>query len=248
MTVVNLYDYVTRFLDSYTEGASKNSTNAIRTGTIINNIHDYAQDYLVSVGVQDSYIVRDRKCEGFFKPKEQDILVTKSIHRICKNPEISINVRSQMSSIQKNFDTLFERLVAESVNLHEKYEDLPCGYLYLIPTVGLDSNALKQGKIITKERFNLEKYINCFLKLAARKSSTDDKYKYEAMGLIIVDVKEDGSFSIVDDLEYIFSIGRVSWDFFLEYRDNFNDLNPFNTMNTLLNVYDSRRGIRNIVR
>lgn len=244
--MVDLKIYVKKFLDSYTIGASSNSINEIRSGKIIENIHDYAQDYLVSEGVPDSYIVRDRRCEGYFKRKEQDILVTKSTHSICEDPEISINVRSQMSSIQKNFDTLFERLVAESVNLHEKYEDLTCGYLYLIPTVGLDSTALKEGKLITKERYNLEKYIDCFLKIAARKSSTDDKYKYEAMGLIIVDVKDDGSFLIVDDLEYIFSIGRVSREFFLEYRNNFDDLNPFNTMNKLLDVYDSRKGIRNI--
>jgi len=246
--MVKLELYVKRFLDSYSIGASSNSTNAIRSGKIINNIHDYARDFLISEGVPDSYIVMDRKCEGYFKPKEQDVLVTKSNYKICIHPEISINVRSQMSSIQKNFDTLFERLVAESVNLHEKYEDLPCGYLYLIPTVGLDSNALKLGNLITKERYNLEKYIDCFSKLAARKSLTDDKYKYEAIGLIIVDVGDDGSFFIVDDLEYIFSIGRVSREFFLAHRNNFNDLNPFNTMSKLLEVYDLRKGIRNIAK
>ncbi|HRV03260.1 MAG TPA: hypothetical protein P5539_16305 [Mesotoga sp.] len=246
--MVDLKIYVKKFLDSYFTGASSNSINSIRSGKIINRIHDYAQDFLVSVGVPDSYIVRDRKCEGYFKQKEQDILVTKSVDNVCKDPEISINVRSQMSSIQKNFDTLFERLVAESVNLHERYEDLTCGYLYLIPTVGLDSAALKKGKVIPKERYNLEKYIDCFLKIAARKSSTDDKYKYEAMGLIIVDIRDDGSFSIVSDLEYVYSLGRVSHEFFLEYRNKFADLNPFQTMNTILNVYDSRKGIGNIVR
>lgn len=35
---------------------------------------------------------------------------------------LSVNVRSQLSSIAKNFDTLYERTFAEAINLHLRCE------------------------------------------------------------------------------------------------------------------------------
>lgn len=77
---------------------------------------------------------------GLLKQKDQDICITPK--HLKKSPEIlqdgllwgtkdlygqnfteqtlTINVRSQISSIQKNFDTLFERTYAEAQNLHER--------------------------------------------------------------------------------------------------------------------------------
>ncbi|MGC8545776.1 hypothetical protein [Athalassotoga sp.] len=244
----DLKNYVEQFLEDYIKGTSKGSiNNAIRSQKIIDHIHQYAVDYLKSKNVKNSYIKRNRKCQGFFKVKEQDILITKSDKKICTEPEISINVRSQMSSIQKNFDTLYERLIAESVNLHKQYKYLPCGYIYLIPTLGLDSSALKKGKFKPNESYDLEKYISSFYKITGRKSVKGDDFKYESIGLIIIDIRPNNSFEIINDLKYLNEIGRISDQFVRDFNSKFMRLDPFKTIDTLLEIYGQRNDINEII-
>ncbi len=245
---VDLKNYVEQFLEDYIKSTSKGSiNNAIRSQKIVDHIHQYVVDYLKSRNIKSSYIQKDRECQGFFKVKEQDILVTKLDEKICTKPEISINVRSQMSSIQKNFDTLYERLIAESVNLHKQYKYLPCGYIYLIPTLGLDSSSLKEGKFKPKESYNLEKYISSFYKITGRKFETSDDFKYESIGLIIIDIGPNNSFEIVNDLEYLNKIGRISDQFARDFNSKFMRLDPFKTIDTLLDIYGQRKNINEII-
>ena len=44
---------------------------------------------------------------------------------------LSINVRSQMSSVAKNFDTIFERTFAEAYNLHNRLNKMVLGEVFL---------------------------------------------------------------------------------------------------------------------
>jgi len=46
---------------------------------------------------------------------------------------ISINVRSQFSSLAKNFDTLYERTIAEAQNLHVRCSKMCLGEVYMMP-------------------------------------------------------------------------------------------------------------------
>src|SRR5699024_12674694 len=46
---------------------------------------------------------------------------------------LSVNLRSQLSSLAKNTDTLFERMIAEPLNLHLQYPRMVTGELYMIP-------------------------------------------------------------------------------------------------------------------
>lgn len=162
----------------------------IRSGKIINELHEYLKQELVKNGVKRAYInpplgrsSPEKAIDGYFKTKNQDILVQKEENQ----PLISLNIRSQLSSVQKNYDTLFERLVAESVNIHEKFLRLPCGYLYLLPTIGYSSDAMKENKVIKDERFNWEKYLTTFSLLADRKDPKDKTFKYEKICLLAVD-------------------------------------------------------------
>lgn len=72
-----------------------------------------------------------------------------------------INVRSQMSSLAKNSDTLFERTFAEAQNLHMRYKDIVLGEVYLIPTHEYDDTLVAQNRVGFKtNQTNIEKYIS----------------------------------------------------------------------------------------
>lgn len=178
---------------------ARNWANVIRSSIIINELHDYVVRELVNHGIKRKFIFQNKKIMGYFKTKTQDVLVTKKI----EEPLISINVRSQLSSIQKNYDTLFERLIAESTNLHEKYPSMVCGYLYLLPTLGYSEKEAKKGRIIRDEHFNWEKYLRSFALLADRKDAEDISYKYEEICLLAVDFskREPKILLNIDDFE-----------------------------------------------
>lgn len=120
---------------------------------MINLIHDAVKYELIQNGIDPSQIYPHlgetkpgMKIAGFLKQKDQDVCVApKNIARVKRhiswgplaNENVTdiygeeytrntliINVRSQMSSIAKNTDTLFERTFAEALNLHMMYRML----------------------------------------------------------------------------------------------------------------------------
>jgi hypothetical protein len=131
----------------------------IRSSRPINNIHEAVKSALINSGIQPQRIFPplgasspEMKLAGFLKHKHQDVCVAPHGH----NPEneimqegllqeaadyygkaytervISINVRSQMSSLAKNFDTLYERTIAEAQNLHVRCPKMVLGEVYMI--------------------------------------------------------------------------------------------------------------------
>ena len=99
---------------------------------------------------------------------------------------LSINVRSQLSSTAKNFDTLYERTFAESLNLHLRSPSMVLGEVYLIPVKEYDDDASKHGAIAFNA-INIAKYIDAFQAINLRAGIHDEKYKYERCCLLIVD-------------------------------------------------------------
>ncbi len=184
---------------------AKNWANVIRSSVIIRELHDYVVKELMNHGIKRKFIFQDKKIMGFFKTKTQDVLVARDI----EEPLISVNVRSQLSSIQKNYDTLFERLIAESTNLHERNPSMTCGYLYLLPTLGYSEKEAKKGKILRNEHFNWEKYLWTFSLLASRKNKEDKSYKYEEMCLLAVDFSKTKP-EVLQNIEDFRSRGLVS--------------------------------------
>jgi hypothetical protein len=149
---------------------------------------------------------KELKLAGFLKTKTQDISIVPDNIQI--NPTIlgyntmmngyndvygdlftesilSINVRSQLSSVTKNFDTLYERTFAESVNLHLRLPNMVLGEVYLIPVNEYD----KDSSTISFNRIDVSKYIEAFQAINMRSSRKDDNYKYERCCLLIVDFK-----------------------------------------------------------
>ena len=112
-----------------------NYTNLIRSKKLINILHEFLLNELRTF-VNENWIITDKKVYGFPKKKEQDIIVQPPQDKgsdVAVGPVLAINIRSQLSSIEKNYDTLFERVFAEALNLHNRFPYMVLGYLYLLP-------------------------------------------------------------------------------------------------------------------
>lgn len=149
---------------------------------------------------------KELKLCGYLKPKKQDISIIP--RNITVAPEIltfptflngfndvygsaftestlSINVRSQLSSLEKNFDTLYERTFAESLNFHLRHYNMVLGEVYMLPVREYDADEAEFGNVVFKN-VNVEKYINAFQAINSRANATDSHYKYERCCLLLV--------------------------------------------------------------
>ena len=154
----------------------------------------------------------EKRLLGLLKAKQQDVVVvfddvTSNGTRIKEGPlagtydelgkdkserSIVIGVRSQLSSIDKNFDTLMERAFAETLNLRLRMPNLVMGDVYLLPVIEYDDNLMKSNRIGWKNRnVAIEKFITTFLAITDRSVQQDDPeiYKYERVALVLVDFR-----------------------------------------------------------
>ncbi|GAA9036086.1 hypothetical protein BTM333_08200 [Helicobacter pylori] len=200
------------------------------------------------------------KLAGFFKQKDQDICVIPNNNNMDKNKilinwgplnfenkediygfEFSqkclvINIRSQMRSIAKNTDTLFERTFAESLNLHMRYPKIVLGEFYLIPVREYSLKYSKRKQIGFENKLtNIEKYISFFSAISGRDSSNTDLWKYEKCCLMIVNLDSQKPFFYNNSYELKHD-KIVSEYFALEYADIGFDL----FVSDLLKIYRNR--------
>ena len=105
---------------------------------------------------------------------------------------IVVGVRSQLSSVAKNFDTLMERAFAETLNLRLRLPRLVVGEVYMLPVYEYDDGAMKKNKVeFKRERISLEKFIKTFYGISGRLATDDSEpYKYERTALVLVDFRE----------------------------------------------------------
>ncbi len=145
--------------------------------------------------------------ERDIKSIEEIFTKRKKYSNIAVGPLLSINVRSQLSSIEKNYDTLFERIFAEALSLHNRFPYMVLGYLYLLPNKGysLESNTFN-------EHYDLEKYILSFLSISGRRNPKDDAWKYERVCLLIVDFSQDPP-EVIDNMDQFVERRLVSEKF-----------------------------------
>jgi len=188
-------------------------TSLIRSKRLINLLHEYVIEELKK-RVEPSWVVTDKKVYGFPKTKEQDIIIQppQNGRNVSVGPILAVNVRSQLSSIEKNYDTLFERIFAEALNLHNRFPYMVLSYLYLLPKVGYNPDAAKENRVELSERYNLEKYILSFLSIASRTSPNDVPWKYERVCLLIVDFEKSPP-EVMDDMRIFVNEGLVSEKF-----------------------------------
>ncbi len=237
-----------------------NLTGQTRSGNIINNIHEAVKYGLVNYQIDSNKIFPpigarspELQLAGFIKRKKQDICV---IPNFSQNEEIlqggilngirdefgysftektlSINVRSQISSIQKNFDTLFERTYAESLNLHLRCPKMVLGEVYLLSIYDYTEDRYISQNLI-------EKYIRAFHSISHRDNINYDEYKYEATCLLIVDFTSNLP-KIYDSTQELINDELLDRNTTVRYEGL--EWNTF--FEKILNIYDTRFGISNL--
>lgn len=255
---------------SIINGGAKGKESMIRSSALINLIHDAVKKELIDQGVNPDNIFPpfraskpEIKMAGFLKQKDQDVCVLPA--NIEKHPiiidwgplkfenkkdpygfefstnSLVINVRSQMSSLAKNSDTLFERTFAEALNLHMRYNDIVLGEVYLIPTHEYDDVLVKQNRVGFKgNQTNIEKYISFFNSINNR-SLNGDNYEYERCTLLVVDFSKNQP-KLYHNSDELKRDGLISESFEIEYAslafDSFAE--------DLLKIYASRYDVKNL--
>lgn len=209
--------------DAIRKNGTAGKNNLIRSQKPIKLIHEVVKNELIKYGIEENRLrplLGDSSGElslsGFIKKKDQDICVIpikqnekteildldgilygqKDIYgKEFTERTISINVRSQLSSSAKNFDTLYERTFAEALNLHIRCPKMVLGELYMIAVREYDSDASNNNKVKYKKKEGLsnhiEKYILSFNAINNRRSVEFDHFKYEKVCLLIVDFSKN---------------------------------------------------------
>ena len=205
--------------DSIIYGGNTSKGNLIKTKKIINLLHEVVKSEFARKGVNANHIKPgfglskgELKLAGILKKKDQDvslvpnnekmkleILLTDGILK-SKNDYygknytekvLTVNVRSQLSSFNNNFDTLYERTFAEALNLHKRCPNMVLGEFYMIAVNEFDKTDAKKKKVSFTKNNNvdahIEKYLLAFDAINQRSSKTDEAYKYEKVCLLIVD-------------------------------------------------------------
>ena len=206
-------------------GGDEEKIRRIRSSILINHLHEFVKQDFINHGVDPSKIYPRRtqtrpelKMSGFLKTKAQDITIipsdpspeiietnsiligsTDRVGKDLTDRAITVNIRSQLSSLNKNFDTLFERTFAESLNLHLRSNRLIMGELYLVPLREYDQATTKQNQVKFGNLLH-EKFLIGFNALNNRLTAKNSSYKYERVVLLIVDF-EHGDPKIIDKNE-----------------------------------------------
>lgn len=169
---LNLDEVLKDMKDSYEEQITDPNGNPgeyIKSQKLIKKLHKYIVSEFISKGIDDDRIIEEKKLYGKIKYKDQDIcimpndnndheeiLITwgeeKHLGKKCEPDKyiekiLSINVRSQLSSLMKNKDTLFERTFAEALNFHLRCPNMCLGEIYLIPVYEYNNEEFENNKV-----------------------------------------------------------------------------------------------------
>lgn len=201
-------------------GGAKEKEAIIRSSLPILNIHEAVKTALIANGVNPILIyppcgarTPELKLAGSMKQKNQDVCVRANdvplfktslcggllngvVDRFgdqCTERTLCINVRSQISSLQKNFDTLYERTISEALNLHDRSPKMCLGEVYMIAVPEYDNIAFDENRVAFKHINSrlVEKYIKSFQAINNRNVTDKFFYQYEHACLLIVDFSKD---------------------------------------------------------
>lgn len=207
---------------SIKSGGNAAKTAMIRSSKPILNIHEAVKHQLVANGVSIRLLfppldqrTPEIKLAGSLKQKNQDVCVKPN--DIQPNIEVltegllkgvsdvygeeftkrilTINVRSQISSIAKNFDTLYERTITEAQNLHDRCPEIILGEVYMIAVPEYNDKEFGNNKIVFKKLSPklVENYIKSFQAITGRNTTKKNFFQYEATCLLIVDFSKTPS-------------------------------------------------------
>lgn len=246
----------------------KAKESLIRSSKLINLIHEAVKNDLIAEGIQRNRIFPpagaskpELKIAGFLKQKDQDVCVVPlnirkqsiiidwgplATERITDpygkdfcEASLVINVRSQVSSLAKNADTLFERTFAEPMNLHLIYPQMVLGDVYLIPVHEYDETVMKNNQIAFKSnKTNVLKYISFFSAISDRANGDDDLHKYERCALLVVDFNRDIP-KIYTTTSELIKDGIVPRTCIIDFRK----ISADNFVKDIIQIYNDRFGV-----
>lgn len=211
--------------DVIRSGGATGKTSLITSQQIVNLLHETIKSSLVAEDVNAANIRPsigranpEITLAGFLKFKKQDVCVfpnnlqprqelldfnglfntgiTESYGELFTEHIMSFNVRTQLSSLGNNIDTMFERTYAEPLNLHRRVPKMVLGEMYLVSVRELDSRQIAHNNPVYSNftpatARQLERYIKGFAALNMRKGQRDDDFKYERVALIIADFSQN---------------------------------------------------------
>lgn len=245
--------------DDYSNGHEAKEA-LIRSQTLIMNIHELVKTSIYERLNKDNWKVHppigktkpELKIYGLLKAKNQDIVFTTGainptiidfginqgkidpIGLEATEKSIVIGVRSQMSSVDKNFDTLMERTFAETLNLRLRAKNLVMGEVYLLPLKELDDTAMKSNIVKFKDKFvPIEKFVKIFNAFTHRENiNIENQYKYDASALLIVDFEKN--------LPHVIMNGEdlAAYGFDQNICTMFNEVAPSGFIDRLLRAYN----------
>jgi hypothetical protein len=249
------------FENAIVTGGREAATSLIRSQRLVGHLHEFIKQELVLNGISTSKIYPpigtcrgEKKFSGFFKQKDQDISTlnnndipeiivdgaiagkTDGIGLDSSSKAISINVRGQLSSIRKNFDTLYERTFAEALNLHMRIPKLVMGELYYLPLDAYDPDEMLNNKVAWKEKIP-SYFIPSFNALNGR-TEHSELYKYERVCLLIIDFKQNPP-TIVSDNDLVKN-KVISKEQITSH--TIQSMNITNFVKDIVNIYKQRHG------
>lgn len=255
--------------EAITTGGETAKNNLIRSQGPINLLHNVVKAELIRQSVNKDRVnppyghTSPELClAGYFKTKNQDVCVLPNDKQKKKEflafegilngkldsygsdlteAILSINVRSQLSSAAKNFDTLYERTFAEALNLHLRCPKMVLGEFYMIPVFEYDDKACRENRIEFISNNNIskhiEKYALSFNAINNRSTIIGEEFKYERVCLLIVDFSKDTPV-IYNTNEELKEAGLLPKDTIA----NINNMNFPTFISSLLAIYSSRFG------
>jgi hypothetical protein len=257
-------------LNGIEKGGEGGKHSIIRSQKPILFLHEAVKSALISSGIDNEVLypklgesTPELNLAGYFKQKQQDIVIipkdldkTKEVltegllvniedefGRDFTEHSVSINVRSQISSLSKNFDTMYERTIIEAYNLHLRCPKMCLGEVYMIAIPEIDSGAVKNNELVFKnsevaKKNNskiCERYINAFQAINERVEIKNEFYKYESVCLLIVDFSCNEP-KIFDTTKELIEAGLLD----ANTNCRIEPLSWNNFTNRLLKVYDER--------
>lgn len=224
--------------------------------SLLNEISHHRTDFSIypPVGLRNP----EMTVYGLLKGKKQDIVIMfnnliDTRTQIAEGPlagfydpvgtekaenSIVVAIRSQLSSVAKNFDTLMERAFAETLNLRLRLPDLIMGDVYVLPVMEYDDVLMKINQVGWK-RTPVHKFISTFLAISNRAAIKADPeiYKYERVALVLADFRENPP-KIILSTEELKAGGFIPNSFPLLYEP----LSPKNFAQDLYHMYRERHG------
>jgi hypothetical protein len=151
---------------------------AVRGQNFIKLLHAYCIEELKSRGLNLKGMELKGEIKVLTSHKFKDVDV--SIVHPTSGPLLIIGVRSQMSSLSKNFLNYYEMEIGDVAAIHERYPLCVVGLLYLHPTT-----SILPGK--EKETFDFARAEKMFSLIAGRERASDSHTHYEEIAYLRVD-------------------------------------------------------------